>query len=149
MCIRDSLKIRRRISLSRNDVVAEAVDVRSEDRLDPIGVFFPYRFGPAAVRRRCDLGSRVAFDETRRLRELQPQDRFAFGTSARIERRRLADADGRCGGQHAALRFVGGLGYAIESRCEMREGHRAKRRSFPFRRHLERIVCLLYTSRCV
>ena len=73
-----------------------------------------------AIRRRRDLAGRVALDEARRFRQLQPQDRAAFRAAARIERGGLADADRRHRRQHAALRLVRRLGHAVETRRQMR-----------------------------
>jgi hypothetical protein len=93
--------------------------MRSENRLHAVGVFFAYRFIPAPVRRRRNLAGSIALDEARRLGQLQPENRLSLGTAARVECRRLADANGRHGRQHATLRLVGGLGHAVQTRREM------------------------------
>ena len=50
------------------------------------------------------------------------------GTARRIERMRLADADGRRFGQHAARRLVARLRHAVEAGRQMQQRHLAKRR---------------------
>src|SRR5271169_4656457 len=79
------LEIRRRIRFSRYHIVAKILDVRSKDRLDAVGVFFPHGFRPAAISRRGYLPGGVTLDEARHLRKLQPQDRRAGRTARRIE----------------------------------------------------------------
>src|SRR5579862_4071581 len=58
----ERFEIARRIRLARDDAAAEILDVRGEYRLDPVGEFFPYCFGPAAVGRRGNLSGGVALD---------------------------------------------------------------------------------------
>ncbi len=138
----ERFEIARRIGLARDDAVAEILDVRGKDRLDPVGEFFPHRFGPAAAGRRGNLSGSVAFDHARRFRQLQPEDRVSGRAAARVERRRLADADGRRRRQHAALGLVGGFRHTVEPRREMDERDRAKLCRLPFRRRLQRVVDL-------
>ena len=54
-----------RIRFARHDPVVEIIDVRSEDRLDAVGVFFAQLLGPTSIRRRRDLAGRVALDDGR------------------------------------------------------------------------------------
>ncbi len=65
------------IDFARDHVALEVFDVARKQRFDPVGVGFAHFSGPAPVGGDRDLAFRVAFQMTRRLRELQPEDRFA------------------------------------------------------------------------
>ena len=104
-------------------VSAKAVNMRHEDRLDAIGIGLAQCIGPFAVGRRPDPPRRIALDMARRFGKLQPENRGAVRAARGIERGRLADANGRRFGQHAALGFVRRFRYAIEARGQMQERH--------------------------
>src|SRR5688500_7122792 len=82
----ERLQIRRRISPPRHDVVAEAIDVGGEDRLDAIGIGVADGLVPLPIRWSGDRAARVALDAARCLRKLDPQDARPLGAARRVER---------------------------------------------------------------
>src|SRR6202020_3138598 len=102
------LEVRRQIAPPRELDLGPVLDMRGEPPLDAVRVRLAHGLRPTAIRGRVDLAGRVAFHEAWRLRHLQPEDRSAGWRSARIERRRLADADRGLGRQEAAFGLVRG-----------------------------------------
>src|SRR5271167_3510033 len=138
-----ALEIGGGIDLARDRQARKILDVPRKQSLDAVGEGLADGLGPASVRRRRNLAGRVALDEARRLRQLQPEDRLAFGRPRRIERGRLTHADRRLRRQEAALGFVGRTGYAVEAGRHMQESDLTEiAAALPARRRLQRIVDL-------
>src|SRR5271154_3403621 len=116
-----ALEIGGGIDFAGDHQARKILDVPREQSLDTVGEGLADGLGPASVRRRWNLAGGVALDEARRLRQLQPEDRLAFGRPRWIERGRLPQADRRLRRQQAAFGFVGRAGYSVEAGRHMQQ----------------------------